>query len=393
MYLSIFVGVIFAFADAMAITRNSRFFIKENSINNKKLLAKNNTVVTCLGGSSTAGGGKISLQGQYPTILRDLLNNDTKYNRSKVYNMAHGNSNTFYNALNFKSLVRPESSVITWEFAINDWYKNCIATQDALLFFMDQVQGMTTKPTVIFIILWNTPFVIPPKRNVWNCIAPLLKNQLVINVNEFVDKECSRTNCKKTDFVSDRHHMNNRMHRFVARELYSILKNRQNLRHPIERDMLPHSGDMLTHSVLFDKPSIDHITDVKYAFFGRSSPNRKDRQVGLVLQQCNDSFRMPIDPKWKICFVNFGAPKKFKPLRGSSKDLMPYLVDKLQTKVLLSQIDAPFKLPNYHGYFNDWYKPDKYLNFTNMSICAKTQLTLRWISVIFTLNKHECPKP
>jgi len=352
------------------------------------------SVVTCLGGSSTAGGGKISFQGQYPTILRDLLNKDTKYTRSQVYNMAHGTTNTFYTALNFKSLVRPESSVITWEFAINDWYKNCNATRDALLFFMDQVQGMTTKPTVIFIILWNTPFVIPPKRNVWNCIAPLLKNQLVINVNAFVDAECSRTQCKKTDFVSDRHHMNNRMHSFVARELYSLLKKRQRpvdflkntTRQPVrlERNML------LTHSVLFDKPSINDYPDLKYIFFGHGEPNRKDRQVGMVLQNCNHSFQMSVDPKWKICFVNFGALNGVKPLRGSSKDIMPYLFDKLQTKVPLSHIDAPFKLPNYHGYFNDWYKPDKYLNFTRMSVCAKREWSLRWISVIFTLNKHEC---
>ena len=162
-----------------------------------------NGSITCLGGSSTTGVTLASQEESYPSILSKLLSNHT------VYNMAHGATKTLYAGYNFENLVDPTSSIIIWEFAQNDGNSkgDCELKKDKFFIFYNQIinRMVSKKPTLIFVMLWDVGFDVPPKMgtNIKTCFAPLLKNQLVIDVCDYVKSECNiNEDCDRLDFVN-----------------------------------------------------------------------------------------------------------------------------------------------------------------------------------------------
>ena len=333
---------------------------------------RTNRTITCLGGSSTAGGGlSAGDEHAYPYYLSLLLG-------TKVFNMGHGTTNTLYTALNFQNLVHPSSSIITWEFAINDWYYDCEANRDSLLFFIDQVKHMDKPPTLVFILLWNTPFTIPTEQDVKHCLMPLLKDQLIIDVNDWVLSECTMNrDCKNKDFVADRHHMNDRAHKYVANELQRIILHTPLGFRPLgtdnQKDTLfsQFKRPLLSFTNLFDTPTTLKINDnrLKFKLYGKNAPYRLDSQRALILPPCSRPYQMNT-ALLKIKYVLLGS------IEGDVKEV------KIRSNNNLEFTAVHIKIADYHAYYEHWFQPSRSTPTAAIYICADAFVSVRWMTVL-----------
>ena len=249
--------------------------------------------------------------------------------------MAHGATDTLYAALNFNTLIPPNATHIVWEFAINDPYNINYLDEylDQIELFMDMVAQHPRQPTVIFVMLWNTPFTLPPKSSVRDHLRSTLTHELVVDVVEWINqKTCMlRNTCLatsrttdapssvldhrlhsqtmqlgvKADFVVDQHHPTSMVHQYIAQELSKIIQllptsTNQHNRHRGFR-FRPQGTTFhnrfqrpsRTQSILFDAPNLELyystvVKDQPLTLVGKSDINRKDRHRTMRIPSCND---------------------------------------------------------------------------------------------------------
>lgn len=342
--------------------------------------------IVCLGGSSTAGAGVAQAE-QYPALLQANLR-AAGYSKATVLNRAHGSTDTFYAAIHFDSLVPPDADIVTWEYAINDvgelkkWRRDGDLVEDSLVWFMRQVAQHPNRPALIFVFLWDSPFVLPlPGRTVWDHFGPTLvaMNQSIVDMNQWV-RDTYTTNMHNEYFVADQHHMNSFSHSHVAVALQSIVST--------ERDDLKRGEALLngwpndyanraslwhgalppgvrTQALLFDKPTMTVESDfglrtVKYSGSGKAEGNRVDRMIDLMLPRCGSGefLRMNVaaSPSERVLRVLVGegtAGGYAMQLRWSQGccDGKPSPLN-----FTFEPAMAPLG-PSYHQYFTRWYEP------------------------------------
>ena len=293
--------------------------------------------IVCVGGSATAGGGPeggMLLSHQYPFVLQQLLHSP----EDRVLNMAHGATDTLYAALNFNTLIPPNATHIVWEFAINDPYniKYLDEYLDQIELFMDMVAQHPRQPTVIFVMLWNTPFSLPPRTSVRDHLRSTLAHELVVDVDDWINqKTCMlRNTCRETsgttdvpaslldhrlhsqsmqlgvkaDFVVDQHHPTSMVHQYIAQELSKIIQllststDQHNKRQHRGGFRFRTQGTTFhnrfqrpsrTQSILFDAPNLELyystvVKDQPLTLVGKSDINRQDRHRTMRIPSCNE---------------------------------------------------------------------------------------------------------
>jgi hypothetical protein len=371
--------------------------------------------IICLGGSATAGGGGILHHQQYPSILEKML--QQHHQQSTVLNMAHGKTNTFYTALNFDSLVPSNASVITWEFSINDPYS--LTRQalneyiDQMELFMDMVNQHPNKPTIVFIMLWDTPFTLPPHSTVWDNLRHLLKNQPIVDVNKWIN---SKNSNNRLDFVNDQHHPNELVHQYIANELLNIIlvDKQSNLFMDHRVNAFPFRSKNTifngrfhrpsrTKSILFDIPNLKEFYQVHNVnkqplkIHGKSYYYRKDRELSLKIPSCSDdinSFQLYLDFKLKeteqLSVVSFGGTK---PEFGKYLKVIYHpTTDGSEEGTILTMAPWNFPSENYHDFYKVWFESRKrLLNNGRITVCSIIPATvnyvdieIRWLSLVMT---------
>ena len=179
--------------------------------------------VVVQGGSSSTGAGAGGWNYSYAALLNRTAGAPYE---GLVSNMAHGNTDSLYNALLFSSMVSPGTRVVVWEFAMTDQY----GTNEhglAWRFWMHQARAHNV--WVIPVILWVEP---PKLPNVGGSSAAHMQTAAVrepsvlgvVDVNRLVRDRCTRrASCKRASFISDSHHPNAAVHQYIATELAAIL--------------------------------------------------------------------------------------------------------------------------------------------------------------------------
>ena len=268
--------------------------------------------IVCLGGSATSGGA-VGKDHAYPNVLQNLLSNNN-YTKANVMNFGHGTTNTLYAALNFDAMVPPDATHVTWEFAINDEYPNMAYTHDEYIdqigLFMDQIQQHPNNPIVIFVMLWNTPFAIPPVTDVLDQLQSVLQDQLVVNVNAYIiqynehalaasvvwDTHPIPLPLGKHKFVVDYSHPTVSVHKYIADNLYRIFsETKSNKPFPFRSKAM--FGNRFrrparTSSILFDSPKLDRPQNYHQqplTMHGKADKRRSDRIFSSRLPTCNNS--------------------------------------------------------------------------------------------------------
>ena len=251
-----------------------------NLHHNKSIIIPKKIVV--IGGSSSAGAGQIPKKCQYPTLLGEHFKNST------VLNHAHGTTNIFYSSLMFDSLVPEDTDLIIWEYTINEGgasINNPTQVFNSFRMFIRLLKSHKNRPKIILLLLWTSPFTIPPSRDTENVLRPLLKYFTTVDVFEAINRRTSKV-LEKRDYVADAHHLNRGAHIVLSRELVDIIQRGAIIN---EYHKTPDFGEKLfnffeydskIYSMLVDPPSINRykFNALQYReCCGKKEKNRSDR--------------------------------------------------------------------------------------------------------------------
>ena len=381
----------------------------------------NEMVVAIVGGSASAGGGHIAKANQYSTLLSHKLG-------CRVDNHAHGTTDTFYTVLNFHSLVPLDATHIVWEYAINDAAEarnNQARYFDVFRAFIDLVEQHPNKPVLVFVFLWDGPFLLPAVTSVFNKLTEvgLLKNQHVIDVpHQWVEPYCKEhPRCTTDDFVADRHHANAAGHKFIANALYDVLKHNPQFR-PLNEDRdraqtlfeghpLQMERPMRTTSLLFDFPRVDSEKAIEksfaglhleFEFSGKQDPVRSDRIRYVKIPGCESgvlTIPVTIKANERIVGVNIGDESmRCRHCADTHAvgvdDLLVKWIEETGKNITRRLKKGSWKIPifRYRGFFDSWFVPradEIAAGQGHLEVCRSAEKSsnyARWISVVIAPN-------
>jgi hypothetical protein len=196
-----------------------------------------NFTIVANGGSSTAGAGGVPLENRYYTKLSHYMNvlltgsNNSSAQQQTIQsvNRGHGARNSLHSANWMANFIPPNTDLLLWEFATNDYSFRLQNTNPAsneksafLAWLYEVSQIKPHPPKVLLIYLWKSPFGWGPnnKKEIQNPVflshgSAAREFDFVVghvNVASYVDElkvpNCDHHRGPKCIFLSDKHHPN-----------------------------------------------------------------------------------------------------------------------------------------------------------------------------------------
>ena len=362
--------------------------------------------IACVGGSSTAGGGHIPERDQYPALLQDKFGPALS-----VFNMGHGGMDTTYAALNFNSMVPANTTVVIWEFAINDGATP--ADVEAFRFFLEQVDSHPRRPAVVFIFFWD---VIPPKKSQWNPhggahpvytnLEPLVRDYVVLDAGKWVtDTMKAHPECKRSDFVADAHHPSKGVHHYVAEQLGKLVPTAFLRKRPRPQPHFAKFGlQIRTASWLFDSPTLDTWPASSgnrplLKRVGKADPVRKDRQLRAIVPLCAGTSAGLCFPSLQprvnefILAVNVGPSQSSPGVRAFWNSSSPL---EFPARPSFSWI-PPYRGSKAHGYYWRWFAGQPALPSGELCVCSTASAltwkrSIRWVVALMSSSRVEADR-
>ena len=188
----------------------------------------NDYVLTTLGGSSSC-----YMHGYGEYIRNRSAGNVTWWNPSQ------GSSGSDWAALFLDSLVPQNTSVVLWEFAINDWWIRPAGISEAnfhqqvLKLFLRRLVHRIPKVTIGIVVLWQ-PYALkcwpecPRDEMKWNLSLPVLQHYSESIASFAVDANAlgKRWFTNRTHLLADRHHPTDAGHAMIAEAVLLHLRSR-----------------------------------------------------------------------------------------------------------------------------------------------------------------------
>lgn len=289
------------------------------------------------GGSSSAGAPNVTFQDRFFVKFAQRLERKFGVNVDLI-DRAHGARNTIHSAHMATSFLPEELDILIWEFSINDGHRD-EDVRNQLRLWLRNVGSWKTPPIVILVYLWKSPFQLTDDEKVLcrtfdqhNFIGAEYDFVLGhINMASYFDNVLgwNFTSLKST-FLADRHHPTALFHDLLGKLMLDLVA-QANQYQPIRlgpsmktdlewicdesnydqtwklQNFFLETDGIARASYTPDLPSNEYshsnmlkpfnyskqhlnASDVDLKPFAKQDKNRSDRQRGIVLPCCSESY-------------------------------------------------------------------------------------------------------
>jgi len=341
-------------------------------------LTQQSTIRMCtVGGSSSAGSGYIGHDFVFFNQLKRFIEDmqlPVVGAEIEMINQGHGARGSLYAAVFAPNLVPPNTDVLMWEFAINDYGYRGINNRDEqarsiFLAWLHEVQKMYPKPPkVILVYLWKRPFNLDDNNQVINPVfqahAHLAKEfDFVVgfvNLASYCDElQVNTTADLKKIFLADQHHPSKTGHSAIAFLVLNLLRGQGNWTIPpaiidtnttdatavekykwlcgnddegnrfvksqVNDEASPSGWKSPLRTASLEEPNIRQYVDTvgsrqlifkvnssEIKMIGKEDPLRLDRQQGVAIACCNTNhYQIPLDSNYtEVTIPNTADPMK-----------------------------------------------------------------------------------
>lgn len=257
------------------------------------------------GGSATAGGGLNNRHELYSNRLVNYLKGRHVTQPNTIVNITqrgHGTRNSLHSALMMDNYIPPNTDIVLWEFAINDYgynfendSKRASETRNELLFWLDRVAAVQPQPPlVILVYLWKRPYQHDENGSIVNPVFDQHQKLAAhydfvvghVNLASYIQELNLTEEIAKKVFLADQHHPNAIGHAVVGFLLLELLIREKDI---VSQDILleeSNNGKLATMTANGKKPTYQWNcgteTEGKRFVYRRVQPNPKDTPKPLA---------------------------------------------------------------------------------------------------------------
>mmetsp|Transcript_24968 Transcript_24968/g.37735 ORF Transcript_24968/g.37735 Transcript_24968/m.37735 type:complete len:531 (+) Transcript_24968:55-1647(+) len=308
-----------------------------NKLIQEKVRKGENITLVINGGSSSAGAPNIPFQDRFFVNFAQRLEKELGA-VINIIDRAHGARNTVHSAHMATSFLPEELDILIWEFSINDGHRD-EDVRNQMRMWLRNVGSWKKPPVVILVYLWKSPFqetsdgkILCRTFDQHDFIGAEYDFVLGhINMASYFDNFLgwNFTSLKST-FLADRHHPNLFFHQVLGKLMFDFIAH-SNEYEPTRRGpavktdlewicdgsnfeltekleyFFDQTGGVAKASYTPDLPSNEHShtkmlqpfnyskrqlesSDVDFKRFAKADETRSDRQRGIILPCCNDSY-------------------------------------------------------------------------------------------------------